>query len=132
MEAYAHQLKQNMRDQFRIQLMKLPSSIRRMPVREFCEVYHADINAVVSAEIIKSKNQNITVATPGGAPAVSSSARKTPMLSKGSAATAMPATLGGFDITKLQGMGVDEQLRYLQTMQSQIEAMQSQLKVAAK
>jgi hypothetical protein len=37
-----------------------------------------------------------------------------------------------FDISKLQGMGVDEQLRYLQAMQSQIEAVASQLKAAAK
>ncbi len=76
MESCAHRLQQNMRDQFRIQLMKLPASIRKMPVSEFVEVYHADVNAVVSAEVIKSKNQAVVGSTPGPGPAAVSRTAK--------------------------------------------------------
>ncbi len=144
MERCAHQLKQNMRHQFSLQLMKLPAVIRKMSVTEFCEVYHADINAVVSAEIIKSKNQSITAAPLTGAGAAPPSARKPapvrtsarealqPAVAPNASAGATSLLMTGFDINKLQGMRVEEQLRYIATMQSQLEAVTSQLKAASK
>jgi hypothetical protein len=133
MESCAHRLKQNMRDQFRIQLMKLPLQIRRMPVSEFCEVYHADVNAVVSAEIIKSKNPSMNAPEQAQA-----SARKTPARAMAreavkplGAAVAPNAFPSLVSIDALKGLHADEQARYLEALRAQLNALQSQLQITS-
>lgn len=104
--------------------MKLPMNIRKMPVSEFCEKFGADLNAVVNAEEIKLKNQVVG----GSAPLTSTKRGRTTPRSK---AVVDPSE--GFNMATmqaLQGKGLEEQLRFLQQWQNQLDAFASQLKVA--
>jgi hypothetical protein len=94
-----------------------------MSISEFCDVFHADINVVVNAEEIKAKNQVI-------------GAQPTPVSVTGTkrGRPRKNVDMGdGFNVASLQGLqgkGLDEQLRFIQQCQSQLDAYASQLKVA--
>lgn len=150
MESCAHRLKQNMRDQFRIQLMALPTHIRKMSVNDFCNKYHCDVNQVVSAEIVRTKNAAATV---GATPVAASSPRKVPRTSARDAVkpvksaqqrggvnnrhqhvsgddAAVAAPGPALDLAMLQGKDASEQMRLLNEFRAQIAALQSQLQVS--
>ena len=120
MDSCAQRLKQNMRNEFRVQLMKLPVSVRKMPVSEFCDVFNADINVIVSAEEIKAKTKvapSMAGAAVGGGGVPGTGTKR--------------GRVKNVDLADaLQGRDVDEQMRFLEHMRSQIDAYASQLKVA--
>lgn len=87
---------------------------------EFCDTFHADINSVVNAEEIKAKNQVNNAST---APTPSSTTRR-------GRPRKQPDLAEPFNLEMLQGKGMEEQLRFLQQWQSQLDAYASQLKVA--
>lgn len=121
MDSCVQRLKQNMRNEFRVQLMKLPLNVRRMPLSEFCDVFNADINVVVSAEEIKAK-------TKIAAPAAAAAAAPATGTKRGRSAKNLDLA-DGLSL-QMQGRDVEEQLRLLEQMRSQLDAFASQLKVA--
>lgn len=97
-----------------------------MSVAEFCNVYHADINGVINAEEIKAKTKIV------GSSAPVSGAVQTPGTKRGRPAKQTDPSEGfsAATLQALQGRGLDDQLRVLQQMQSQLDAFASQLKHA--
>lgn len=95
-----------------------------MSVAEFCHVYHADINGVINAEEIKAKTKIV------GPPTSLSAAVQTPGTKRGRPKADASEGFSAATLQALQGKGLDDQLRMIQQIQSQLDAYASQIKHA--
>ncbi len=90
-----------------------------MPVSEFCEKYGADINEVVNAEEIKAKSAVVSASTPMAATGTKRGRREI--------VDAREGLNAGMLLQALEGREKQDQLAFVEQMQSQINAFLSQL-----